>query len=456
MLGREDLGYEYPDGIDLRPGSEMSNFIIDEILERAYDSSIVMNRRHGSWRKMDEVLTAYIPLDEAEKKVIETDPRKPVSVIFPYTYAIKETLLTYSMAALVQDPIFQYAGTGPEDTIGGILLQHKIQMDCEKSKVALALHTMLSDALSYGIGVGAPGWFERTGTRYGRRQSAVKGALNRFLGRSSDMVEQRQEILYQGNKLNNIDPYQLLPDPNVSVHKLQEGDFYGWVEETSRVNLLSTEQVDEEYFNCRYLKGLDDFTSTVISHDRDKPDKESITSVDMVDVIHMYVNLVPKEWKLGDGEYPEKWLFSVAADSVLLRAQPLGLSHGMYPIAAMAPDYDGYSVAPLSRLEMLQGLQTTVDWLFNSHIANVRKAINDMFIVDPYMLNMKDLQTPEPGKLIRTRRPVWGKGGGIAASGKSGRDRRGSTESARFGSRICTPVTAATGSPTAGVVTPRL
>ena len=76
----------------------------------------------------------------------------------------------------------------------------------------------------------------------------------------------------------------------------------------------------------------------------------------------------------------------------MVRAKPLGLSHGMYPIACIAPDFDGYSVAPLSRLEMLQGLQTTVDWLFNSHIANVRKAINDMLIVDPYMLNMKDLQ----------------------------------------------------------------
>jgi hypothetical protein len=33
-----------------------------------------------------------------------------------------------------------------------------------------------------------------------------------------------------------------------------------------------------------------------------------------------------------------------------------------------------------------------------------------MIIVDPQMINMKDLENPEPGKLIRLRRPAWGRG----------------------------------------------
>lgn len=82
----------------------------------------------------------------------------------------------------------------------------------------------------------------------------------------------------------------------------------------------------------------------------------------------------------------------------------------MYPIAIAAPDYDGYSISPVSKLETQYGLQHTLNWLFNSHVTNVRKAINDMLIVDPYMINMKDLQNPEPGKLIRMRRPAWGRG----------------------------------------------
>jgi len=48
--------------------------------------------------------------------------------------------------------------------------------------------------------------------------------------------------------------------------------------------------------------------------------------------------------------------------------------------------------------------------MFNSHVANVRKAIHDMIIYDPYQLNSEDLKNPTAGKLIRLRRPAWGKG----------------------------------------------
>jgi hypothetical protein len=132
-----------------------------------------------------------------------------------------------------------------------------------------------------------------------------------------------------------------------------------------------------------------------------------------MDVIWMYVDLLPEDWKLpseGDGDYPETWLFGVAADEIVISAKPLNLNHNRKPIVTFAPDYDGYSIAPISKLEMVNGLQTTLSWLFNSHIANVRKAINDMLVVDPSMINMNDLKDPEPGKLIRLRRSVWGRG----------------------------------------------
>lgn len=61
-------------------------------------------------------------------------------------------------------------------------------------------------------------------------------------------------------------------------------------------------------------------------------------------------------------------------------------------------------------MEVLYGLQHTLDFLFNSHISNVKKAINDMLVVDPYLVNINDLKDPQPGKLIRLRRPAWGRG----------------------------------------------
>jgi len=54
-------------------------------------------------------------------------------------------------------------------------------------------------------------------------------------------------------------------------------------------------------------------------------------------------------------------------------------------------------------------MQHLVSFLYNSHVANVRKAVNDMFVVDPDMVNIKDVKSPSPGKVIRLRRKAWGR-----------------------------------------------
>jgi len=410
----EAFDYEYPEGLDLKPGSELHQRILEEVLERANESHEVISQRFDSWRSIDKTLNAYIPLDDEERNVKEQDKRKPVSVVFPYTYAIRETLLTYCMSALVQDPIFQYSGVAPEDTIGAILLEKKIQLDCIKNKVALSLHTFFADSLSYGIGFTTPGWKQDYGTRYSRKSRGILNSLGRLVGSRDMEIEEENTLLYEGNKLENIDPYLILPDPGVSIHKIQDGDFFGWIRHASLIQLLDTEATDDDYFNVQFLRTYNGALTSAITHSERYSQishRETSSNVkDPVDVVYMYINLIPSEWNLGDGDYPEKWLFGVAGDEVVIMAKPLGLTHNRYPVAAAAPDFDGYSVAPMSRLENLNGLQTTIDWLFNSHIANVRKAINDMLIVDPFLINMNDLRSPEPGKLIRTRRPAWGKG----------------------------------------------
>ena len=185
------------------------------------------------------------------------------------------------------------------------------------------------------------------------------------------------------------------------------------------MNLLSDEALDDSLFNVKYLKQKKD-KRTQLSRDQSARQtkhggstdmhKGSTNSTNPVDSIKMYIKLIPKDWELGTGEYPETWFFSLSADDVITSCQRANHNHGMFPIAVASPEYDGYSITPMGRMEILYGLQNTLDFLFNSHIANVRKSINDMLIVDPYLVNINDLKDPEPGKLIRLRRPAWGHG----------------------------------------------
>jgi len=408
--------YDYPEELKLRPKDDLHASIRDKVMEKAVQAHGVISNRFSSWNEMDKYLTAYIPADEEEKKVQKKDPRRPISVVFPYTYVVRETLMAYLAQAFIQETIFMYKGCKPEDTKGAILLEQVIRKHCLKNKVGLSLLTMFKDDLSYGIGPVAPGWETRRGVRRVQRETGMfGGAFDRMLGREP-VIEEEETILFEGNSLHNIDPYNVLPDPNVSIHELQKGEFFGWVEESNLMELLGRERDDPDYFNCLYLKHVLGRKISLTENQHERAARTRISDralegeTNEIEVVHMYLNLIPKEWELGDDEYPEKWLFSVAAGEVVIRAKPLELNHGMYPVACSSSNFDGYSIAPLSKLETLGGLQHVLDFLFNSHIANVRKALNDMFVVDPYMINYNDLKDPEPGKLIRLRRPAWGKG----------------------------------------------
>lgn len=301
------------------------------------------------------------------------------------------------------------------------MLEKVIEHHSMYFKHSLNLHTMYRDSLAYGFGAVATGWEKKWGWKTEMQPDGFLSQIfSKFIQTGMKKVN-TQTILYEGNTLKNIDPYLYLPDPNVPTHEVQRGEYVGWIEPLNKMRLLEIEKDDPSFFNCKYIEtntqGFSQFNLTRGSSGTGRYDRDggptagmASTTTTPIDVIWMYVTLLPDEWKLGTGKYPEKWLFGLAADKYIICAKKLGLNHDMYPVAVSAPDFDGYSTSPISRLEMLYGLQETLDWLFSSHITNVRKAINDMLIVDPSLINVADLEDPKPGKLIRMRRTAWGKG----------------------------------------------
>lgn len=397
----EDYNYDYPMGLELRPDQKLHQNVLARLMRRVQVASEKLESRRKSWREIDKTLTAYVRLDELERKVKAKDDRAPVSIVFPHSYSILETLTAFMDGLFLKGPIFRYDGNSPEDTIGAILMTKVIETHCKRFKTGLALHTAFKDGIAYGVGACFPMWKTKTGYR---TRSAY--GLDGTIQKTSEPT-----ILFEGNALENVDPYQLLLDPNYGIQNIQDAEFVGFVRRTNYYNLIP-EDGQGSVFNIRYLKGKQ-CTSRYFQAQRDQKSQttrvEDTSTLRPVDVIYLYINIIPKDWGLGDEEVPEKWLFAVAADMVIIQAQPLDLDHNMFPVAVCAPTFDGYSSAPLSRLELLGGMQDLLDWLFNSHIANVRKTINDMIIYDPYMLNTADLTDPKPGKLVRARRAAWGK-----------------------------------------------
>lgn len=415
----KDMNYDYPNGLNLKPGTPLHDTIATRILQRANESATIMRDRWVEWAKTDEKLIAYIPTSDYEKRVKDKDSRKPISIVFPYSYAILETILSYMVAAFFPEPIFRYEGASDDAMVGAMLMERVINQHIIRNKVALNMHTWFRDAGAYGFGAVSPDWTVHYGRKIVAEEQGFFSRFQKFFGNGNFDKQEVETVLFEGNALDNIDPYKYLPDVGFPIQEVQKGEYVGWGDKTNLMDLLSEEQDDPDKFNGRYVAEVKNKISTVFRLDESGRTRRTGNNFDwrqqqtisnQIDRIHMYIKLIPRQWKLGPSENPQKWLFTLSADSIITTAKQVDFTHDMFPVSVIAPDFDGYSPIAYSRIEILSGMQTVIDWLFNSHITNVRKAINDMLIVDPFLINVNDLRDPEPGKLIRLRRPAWGKG----------------------------------------------
>lgn len=414
--------YEYPGGIDFTPGSKAHEKIKQEVLRRARDSRDHLSKQYPYMRDVDETLSAYIDIDENEQKDLDEDMRIPVSIVIPVSYSMLETMLTYMMAYFVGDnnEIFQIDGRNSEDTIGAIKLERILAVQSQNFKHALSLYTALRDSFAYGFGVVAPIWDSHYFTKEREQTTGFTSYIDGTFKETGVESFSEDVLAWEGNRLHNISVYDYLPDPMVPIHDIQRAEYVGMVMRTNLSCLLSEEQeMAPERFNGDYLRRINHGRSRYGS-DYDKGrnprvgnSRNNMGSADTskpIDVIFMYIKVIPKEWGIGDSEYPEKWLFGLAGDDIVIQAQPLGLWHNLFPIGIFAPNFDGYSNAPTSHMTLINGMQRLIDWFFNSHVTNVRKSINDMLIVDPLKINMNDLYEGGPGKIVRLRKSGWGSG----------------------------------------------
>jgi len=133
-----------------------------------------------------------------------------------------------------------------------------------------------------------------------------------------------------------------------------------------------------------------------------------IIDMNSVELLEMYVELIPRDWRLGESTYPEKWVFVIATDKVVIGAQPLGDYHNKFPFYLLEYEPDGHAMFKRSLLEIVGPMTDVITWLINTHFYNTRKSLNDMFVVDPTKIVLKDLKDPSPGKIIRLKEEMYG------------------------------------------------
>lgn len=409
----------------VRVGSDLHKDLLKRLCERKDFSQRKMLNRRTKWEKDDQDFTMFVKerdTDAQRRQEKAQGVKQFVDIDVSMTYAMVMTAHTYlSTVFLSRNPVFQYSGRHGESEMNVQAVESLMDYQMNVGVNLPAQYIWLLDVLKYGVGILWDYWHidSRQVSTLVDKPVTIDGI--EVVGRT-----QRQKVIkrvqgYEGNKLFNVRPYDYLPDPRVSLSEPQKGEFVGRLVEFAW-NTLTRRKLSKQYINIDKLKemrlagggaggaGSGNLMRFQPLGTGELPDTQGFSStlLDAIPGFEMVVDLVPNEWGLGTTEHPEKWVFAVADDKVIIEVHPYGMYHDEFPSTVLESEFNPYSLFKRSMFEIGRPLNDTMSWLFNTHFYNVRKSLNGEIVFDPSRLNASDVMSKEPGKRIRLKPIAYG------------------------------------------------
>jgi len=406
--------------LEVKFGSSLHAKLLGAIRRRHQMSDRVIQRHVSRWNEAEKLATAYLPESVADS--IRRNQRRNSgkqsyrTIEIPYSYALMLTFHTYMTSVfLARDPVFQFMSRHgeSEDAVAG--LEALIDYQLSVGGNMIPLYLWLLDYAKYGVGILGTYWDEEviSVSRFREQPKTFRGIP---IPGTSERVRETLEVEgYQGNRFYNVRPHDFIVDPRVPMYRLQDGEFCGRYTESSWNDILRGE-ASGRYFNIEALKKVranrfqQRQQGSVVVELPSQTENNLIDSFDQgfVKLIEMYVELVPSEWGVGSRSVPEKWVFTVADDRVIVGAQPFGMLHGRFPFFVQEYEFEAYGMSKRGLFDVTKDLNYTLSWLFNSHFYNVRQSLGNQFIVDPSRVNIADFERSDGGLLLRLRPEAYG------------------------------------------------
>lgn len=411
----------------LREGanSELEQKVLTQLRSYARASTGEMSKYWDQWEQHELTYRGVRMTDKEDAEAASKG--QPTKLIIPITYAQIQTGLAFTMGILSQRPhFFELIGTGPEDQGRALALETDLDWQMRKNQAMLKMYLWHLDAFKLGFGVVKSYWAEEHIRRRVRRQvqsnQSIMASIGAMFGFGStdpqapSFEEAVEEVLsYQGTRIENIRPYNFLPDPSNTLAQFQRGEFVGHEEETTLGAIRSkegqlyhgTEHIQERFDGTLFKERARYAGRSFSTSDPLSVNSLGLKNTQGILLTEFEFNLTPHEWtektgvNFGSERYATKWIATMANDSKLIRLEPSGYLHGHfnYDIIEFSPDQSSFYNPGVA--DTINNLQETMTWLLNSHIVNVRKVIRNQFVGDPAKIFEEDVASNRT--LIRTR-----------------------------------------------------
>lgn len=244
-----------------------------------------------------------------------------------------------------------------------------------------------------------------------------------------------EQIIYEGNKIKAIDPYNLVYDPRVPIHEVHtRGEFIGYIEQMSRIELknflfsLGDERLKNDVkafqggdWGCQYY--IPQINPSVILRNRNWNDgafdwtkwafggaQQHINYRNMNTVFVLYARLMPFEFKIHapKDQTPDIWKL-IAVNGVMVWAQPMPNAHDILPIIIAQPKVDNLSHQTKSQAENQIPFQDIVTSLSNARLSAARRRVVDRMLYNPLLVDPDHINSPNASAKIPIRPTAYGR-----------------------------------------------
>lgn len=395
----------------LGPSKSLHQEVLSKLQSRRDSAESHIEDRKDQWRQTNNKMRMYIDLTRKAKKAdgsTDQDTKEMPfdrAIVVPASYSILRVLLTQLMSIFgSREPMVQIRGRGPEDVDPAKVMESVLGYDLEEMGAFRSVYAMCQDSLKFGAGIMYDSWHSEYGN-----QVVTMEQQPLLPGMPPTQVQTTQwGAIKEHNLWTPINPFNFYPDPRVPISAPQDGEFIGHRFHRGHMYLAERQQDNGgPYFNVAQLR------DRASSRGREEDDGTDLgiggfkeNSIDELDrgtyqLDHMQIKLIPAEWKLGPGTNPEIWWFTWADDAVIIRAHPCPYDHQQFTYSIAESDPDFHSAFNPGIVESLDGLQRYMDWMYNSHLQNLMRHLNDAFIYAPALIEEYDVANPGPARHMR-------------------------------------------------------
>lgn len=250
------------------------------------------------------------------------------------------------------------------------------------------------------------------------------------------------DVIWAGNKLKRLDPYNTFVDPRVPpTEAYASGEFAGYVDYMTRIQLKSfietlpdklianitpafgsgtskgdtsdpnssgfyTPTVNPDIPAEDYFKGTNWMSWAGLSATRSNIDYK-----DMYEVTTLYCRILPSEFELRipRANTPQIFKLIIVNHQYIIYCERQTNAHGWIPIFVGQPKEDGLRYQTKSLANDVAPFQYVTSALLNSVIHSRRRAISDRVLYDPSRVLAAHINSDNPSAKIPVRPLAYGK-----------------------------------------------